>query len=89
MAKRNKKSPAKCVVSMGEKITQTTYTGKVSGVNLLNAVIILMKDTKEMTGMAYKEIFAIVDDGLDAEVFKKKPAMRASVSEATALDGGD
>ncbi len=75
--------PSKVIVTMGAKITKTDYSGKVSGVNLLNACIILMKDTNQMTGMAYKEIFAIVDEGLGADVFKKKPTMRASVSEET------
>lgn len=69
---------------MGEKITRTDYSGKVSNVNLINATIHLMRDTQAMSGMAYKEIFAIVDGGLDAKVFRKNPTMRASESEATA-----
>jgi len=85
-----RKSPSKCVISMGVKICQTKYTGKVSGVDLLNACIIIMKDTNKMTGMAYKEIFAIVDEGLGAKVFQKKPTISASVSEAVASeDEGD
>lgn len=67
---------------MGVKITQTNYSGKVSGVDMLNAVIIMMKDTKVTTGMQFKEIFAIVDEGLGAEVFRKKPTMSASKSQA-------
>lgn len=78
---KNKTTPSKCTITMGGKLTQTNYTGDISGIDLINAVILLMKDTQKMTGMQYKEIFAIIDDCLDAEVFKKKPTMRASLSE--------
>ena len=84
-----KRVPTKVIITLGEKNTNIKFTDKVSGIEMLNASMAIMKETQFHTGMSYKEIFAIVDDGLDAEVFKKKPAMRASVSEATALDGGD
>lgn len=80
--KKNKIPPAKVIITMGDMITQTQFSGKVSGVNLINGVLALMKDAQKMTGMQYKEIFAIVDEGLGAEVFRKKPAMRASTSQA-------
>jgi len=80
---RTKLPPSKCIITMGEKITQTQFSGEVNGVNLINAMIHLMKDTQKMTGMQYKEIFAIVDGGLDANVFGKKAPMRASVSESS------
>lgn len=83
MSNKNKTVPTKCTITMGNKLTQTKYSGKVSGIDMINAVILLLKDTQKMTGMQYKEIFAIVDDCLDAEVFKKKPTMNASVSEMT------
>jgi len=74
--------PSKVKITMGETITKTHYHGKVSPVQILNAVVVLMKDAQEMSGMQYKEMFAILDNALDAKVFKKNPTMRASESEA-------
>jgi len=84
--KKSKLPPAKCIITMGVKISQTKYIGKVSGVDMLNALIILMKDTQHLTGMQHKEIFGIMDEGLGAGVFRNKPTMLASKSEETAKD---
>lgn len=78
--KKSKLPPSKIIITVGEMITQTKFSGKVNNVNMLNACIALMKDTQKFTGMQYKEIFAIVDGGLDAGVFRKKPTMNATVS---------
>lgn len=84
----NKKSPSKCVISMGEKITRTQYSGKVSGVNLLNACIHLINDIENTTGMNPKFTLGTIAEAFDMKVVhNKKPTMRASVSEATAKEG--
>lgn len=84
MGKRKK--PTKCIITMGVKITSTNYDGEVSGVQLLNAAAVLMQDIQTMTGMQYKEIFAVVDAAVDGNVFKKNPTINAGVSAATAED---
>ena len=86
---KDKTAPTKVVVTLGAQSTKVEFTGKVSGIEMLNATISIMRETKFHTGMSYKEIFAIVDEGLGAGVFRKKPAMRASTSEATARDEED
>ena len=76
--------PSKVIITMGVKITNCQFSGKVSGVDLLNANIALLRDTNKMTGMAYKEMFAIIDEALGTEVFRKKPTMDAGLSNKTA-----
>ena len=82
--KKSKLPPAKVIITMGVKITQTQFIGTVSAVDVLNATIALMRDTQKFSGMQYKEIFAIVDEGVGGEVFRKKPTMNASKSNETA-----
>ena len=82
--KRTKLPPSKVIVTMGEKLTQTQFSGEISTVNLLNAIIHLFKDTQKMSGMGYKEMFSIVDEGVGGGVFRKKPTMNASLSDKTA-----
>lgn len=76
--------PAKCTITMGVKVTRTDYTGEVSNMDMLNASLAILRDAQAFSGMAYKEIFAILDDGLDAGVFKKNPTMNASKSDEVA-----
>ena len=72
---------SKVILKMGEKITKTDYEGEISPVQLLNGVAHLMRDLQTLSGMQYKEIFAIVDAAVGANVFKKKETVRASESE--------
>ncbi len=58
---------------MGKKITKSDYSGQVNNLDMLNACIILLKDTQKFSGMAYKEIFAIIDEGVGGNVFRNKP----------------
>ncbi len=83
-----KKVATKCIVTLGEHNTNVKFTDEVSGVNMLNATIAIMQEAQFHTGMKYKEIFAIVDEGLGAGVFRKKPTMSASKSETTASEDG-
>jgi len=84
--KKNKLPPSKVIITCGEKITRTDFSGSFTNVNMINGVIALMRDTQKFTGMQYKEIFAIVDGGLDANVFKKNPPMSASKSDEMDTD---
>ncbi len=91
MSKRETKSPSKCVITMGEKITRTKFSGKVSGVNLINAIIHLVKDVKTTTGMPPSGVLSIVGETFGYKIVKMEPnpTMRASESEATASEDED
>ncbi len=78
--------PSKVEIIMGDKVAKTNYLDEVSIGQLLNATIALMTDVQKMSGMQYKEIFAICAAGLDVQLCKENPTMRASVSDKVAED---
>ena len=71
---------------MGEKLTQTQFSGQVSGVNLLNAIIHLVEDVKSTAGIAPRSTLAIVAEKFGYKLVRSEPneTMSASLSEKTA-----
>ena len=88
--KKNKIPPSKCIITMGEMLTQTQYSGKVSGVNMLNACINVLEDIKTTTGMPVSGALTIIANkfGYDIKIAKieKNPTMNATKSNETAKD---
>ena len=82
------KSPSKVIISMGIKITNTKFSGKVSGVNIVNAIIHLIKDVQTLTGMHPKGTLGIVCETFGYKIvpINKNPTMSASKSEETAKE---
>lgn len=87
--KKNKLPPPKCILSFGEKLTQSKFSGKVSGVNLINGIIHLIRDASSLTGVNPKAILATVAGAFDYKItFVGEPnkTIRASESEKTAKE---
>lgn len=84
--KRKKLSPSKIIITTGEGLTQSQVSGKVSGVNYLNAIIHLIRDTEILTGINAKVHLATVAEFFGYRIIpmERNPTMNASLSEKTA-----
>jgi len=84
--KKGKIPPSKVIITMGETLTRTDFSGPVSAVNLINACIHLVDDIKSTSGMPESGSLAIICEKFGYTISKMKPnaTMRASASEKTA-----
>ena len=87
MAKK-KLPPSKVIITMGETLTQTHFSGKVSGVNLINAIIHLVKDVEQTAGINAKGTLGIVCEAFGYRIIpmERNPTINASLSEKTASE---
>ncbi len=91
MGKNKKKiKPSKVIITMGETLTRTDFSGPVSAVNLINACIHLVTDIKTTAGMPESGSLSIICEKFGYKIEKMEPnaTMRASKSEKTANTEG-